>query len=61
MDVDTTEIQLWVRQPDGRHLMRWVPLRELMKLMEQTARDTRGDVLTSGREVGTSLPDTPPE
>jgi hypothetical protein len=39
MDVDTTEIQIWTRQPDGTHQMRWLLLRDLMKLMKETTPD----------------------
>jgi hypothetical protein len=47
MDVDATEIQIWTRQADGTHQMRWLPLRELMKLMKQTALDTLDDLATA--------------
>ena len=52
MDVDTTEIQVWTRQADGSHQMRWVLLRDLMKLMEQATLSTFVEALLPARELG---------
>jgi len=57
MDVDATEIQVWTRQVDGTHQMRWVPLRELMKLMAQVVRDTPADEAKAlGEQIARPLP-----
>ena len=37
MDINATEIQIRVKRADGSYESRWLPLSELVKLMEQTA------------------------
>lgn len=61
MDIDTTEIQVWTRQADGSHQMRWVPLRELMKLMEQEARERHAERAKALGEALARSAQTPPE
>jgi hypothetical protein len=67
MDIDATEIQIRVKQPDGSYTLQWVPLSELVKLIERTASSYVTDVFAAIRaghspsESPSATPQTLPE
>ena len=56
MDVDNIEIQIWTRQADGTHQMRWVPLRELIGLIQDAALTALSNALNAPSEATSAPP-----